>query len=596
MVLERSQIEEKLKLRSNADVVGRAVLNEERLRFHGVTMTSGRCVNRALNRFLDYVKAILQSEEKYKLFTTFMRFPIATNPVVENIFTELNKVFYGQNFVNIVTFSNTDAAADWESYSKDSLKLHELFEERAMGAMSNGINSVIVVDLPSEQTTDRPEPYFYFLDIANVECFEVKPDTDVFEWIAFHTGVEDEIAVYDDMYYRLYHENERGELDLIRESVHGLGRVPAFFFWRDYMYADDKCVKRSPITKELDKLDYLLFKLINQRIAMLGAEYPVTWAFEAEDDCDYHTDEVHCENGYLMDSTGVYVHNTEGGVMECPICSKKGYRGAGTHIVLPIPDGDQPDISNPVGIMVTPTDTLKFIDSSVKDLVSEVFTDVVGKDGYFSENSMSDTQISSNFESRKSTLMKLKGNFEEAEKNIIRTVCELRYKEGEYVGCTVDYGTEFYLYNVEELRDRYKKAKEAGASESELSYIDHQIVCTELRNNPEQLERTLLLRRIEPYRNLTIAEVKSNAMDGAVDPELYAIKMNFPSLIDRFEREHCDVAEFGSALKPSEKINKIIETLKLYVREYGKNFESRSGDSRDGEPTGGAAKEGGSEE
>lgn len=584
MVLERSQIQEKLRQRPNADVVRKAVRNEERLRFHGVTMSDGRTVNGALNRFLDYVRSILQSEEKYRLFCTFLRFPIATNPTVENIFTELNKVFYGQNFVNLVTFSNPEAEEDWERYSKEVLKLHECFEERAMGAMANGINSLIVVDLPKEQLTERPEPYFYFLGIGSVECFEVRPDTDEFEWIAFRTSVDGEIAVYDERFYRIYREVENGiggdRYELVGETEHGLGVVPVFFFWRDYMYAEDKCIKRSPISKELDKLDYLLFKMVNQRIAMLGAEYPVTWSYEADEDCTYSDGDLHCEEGYLRDSQGQFVHGTDGGVLECPICSKRGYRGAGTHVTLPILEGDGPSITQPVGIMVTPTDTLKFIDTSVKDLAAEVFTDVVGKDGYFSENSMSDTQISSNFESRKTTLMKLKGNFEEAEKRIIGTICRLRYKEGEYVGCTVDYGTEFYLYNVEELRERYRKAKEAGASESELSYIDYQIVCTELRNNPEQLERTLLLRRLEPYRNLTIGELKGNMVDGAVDLELYAVKMNFPSLVDRFEREHCDVTEFGSALKPDAKINTILQTLKQYVREYGKTIiKTDGGDS-----------------
>ena len=37
-----------------------------------------------------------------------------------------------------------------------------------------------------------------------------------------------------------------------------------------------------------------------------------------------------------------------------------------------------------------------------------------------------------------------------------------------FVSAKVNLGTEFYLYDVTELRERYKVAKESGASEGEL--------------------------------------------------------------------------------------------------------------------------------
>lgn len=571
MVLYAKDITEILKQRPNENLVRLAMHNEERLRFHCVTMNDARLVPNALNRYKDYIKAILQSEEKYKLFLTFLRFPIATNSLVESVFTELNKVFYGQNFVRTITLSNPEDKADWDWYSHEYINLHEMFEEKAIEAMATMINSIIVVDAPREQKSDKPEPYFYFLNISNVICFEVKPNTDVFEYLVFKTS-DGNIAMIDDNYYRLFkpnHEGNLSDLTLIVENEHGLSYVPAAFFWRDYMFTDGKCIKRSPITKDLDKLDYLLFKIISQRIAELGSEYPITYSYEDDTECDYHDGDMQCKDGYLVDNNGQYVHNTEGGVLECPICSKKGFRGAGTHIYVPMPDVGQPDISKPIGIMVTPTDTLDHIAKSIDNIYKEIFNDIVGKDGYFSENSMSDIQIHSNFENRKTVLCRLKVNFEEAERFIISTLCRLRYGNEAFIGCTIDYGTEFYLYNVEELRERYKKAKDAGASESELAYIDNQIMCTELRNDPEQLHRMQLLRHLEPYRNLTIEELTTMGVNNGINPELFAIKVNFPALIDRFERENCNIVKFGVALPLDKRIEIISQTLKQYIQEYG---------------------------
>lgn len=74
----------------------------------------------------------------------------------------------------------------------------------------------------------------------------------------------------------------------------------------------------------------------------------------------------------------------------------------------------------------------------------------------------------------------------QAQQFVDETVCRLRYG-GLFVSAKVNYGTEFYLSNATELRERYKVAKESGASEAELDALQNQIIETEYRNNPTQL-------------------------------------------------------------------------------------------------------------
>ena len=569
MVLDERTVREKARERHNSDVVARAIRNEERLRFHCVTMLNSKGVAGVLSQFLDYVKGILQSEEKMTLFTTFLRFPMPTTSFVESIFTEYGKVFHGQNFVNTVTFDNTEDQDDYYTYATELLRLHENYEIKAYDAMVSRINCMLVVDMPKVQVSERPEPYFYFLGIENVVSFECMPGTDVLEYVMFKCG-DEKLAVIDSESYRIYREDRNlGELVLEHRADHNLGYVPVKFFWKDHL--DDptdtanKCLKKSPVAKVLDDLDYLLFKMISKRIADLGGEYPTTWAYEDGEVCDYDDGHFHCENGFLKDSSDQYAYNTSGGLMVCPVCSKKGYRGAGTHITVPLPETGDPAIGAPVGLITTPVDTLKNVSEDIEALKQYIYSMTVGYDGFFNTNSMSAAQIQSNFENRKAVLCRLKVNLEESERFVIDTCCRLRYGVS-YKGCTLDYGTEFYLYNVSQLRDLYKEAKQSGASRSELSYLDEQLIATELRNNPDEYRRLMILRQVEPYRNVALSELSNlMTMDGVVDPVLFKIKLDFPNLIERFERENCKVTEFGRNVSMEQRINKILETLKTYV-------------------------------
>ena len=90
--------------------------------------------------------------------------------------------------------------------------------------MKTSVNSILVVDLPTEQLTDKPEPYFYWLDIANVIDYELNPDGVTFEWLIFKQP-DSVIAVFDDTSIRTYKTDESYSklLGLLSEAPHGLG-------------------------------------------------------------------------------------------------------------------------------------------------------------------------------------------------------------------------------------------------------------------------------------------------------------------------------------------------------------------------------------
>ena len=159
-----------------------------------------------------------------------------------------------------------------------------------------------------------------------------------------------------------------------------------------------------------------------------------------------------------------------------------------------------------------------------------------------------------------------KKGFEAAQQFVDETVCRLRYGNM-FVSAKVNYGTEFYLYDASELRNRYKLAKESGASEAELDALQNQIIETEYRNNPTQLQRMLILAELEPYRHLTRPEVLELYEKQLITEDELRIKLNFANFVRRFERENTNVLEFGSQIPFSKKIEVITKKIYDYASE-----------------------------
>ena len=94
-----------------------------------------------------------------------------------------------------------------------------------------------------------------------------------------------------------------------------------------------------------------------------------------------------------------------------------------------------------------------------------------------------------------------------------------------------------------------------------------QIIETEYRHDPIQMQRLLILKEIEPYSHLTREEAINLYKENVISEEDLRIKLNLPTFVRRFERENMNIIEFGSNIDYSNKINKILETLKRYANE-----------------------------
>ena len=104
-------------------------------------------------------------------------------------------------------------------------------------------------------------------------------------------------------------------------------------------------------------------------------------------------------------------------------------------------------------------------------------------------------------------------------------------------------------------------------SEADLDALLQQIIETEYRHNPQQMQRMIILADLEPYRHLTRNEVNGLYKEGIVSLGEYLVKLNFADFIRRFERENMNIIEFGESLDYDKKIDIIRQQLLEYAKE-----------------------------
>ena len=514
--------------------------------------------------FFAFVQNILP-HDKFKLFKELFKYPVDTNEICEVCFDKLSRIFDGRNPSYNYQFLTADDRDDWEWYRQDRLKEPQVWQTKGWEHFQTEINSVLVVDLPEEQQGEKPEPYFYWLPIYDVIAFKAHRNC-VMEWIAFKQD-DDKIAVIDDEYYRLFRSKSWEVGELLMEKPHGLGYTPARFFWSEPLSVSMPDVKASPLTKELTRLDWWLFYHISKKHLDLFGSYPIYSGYEQT--CDFTNTETgdYCDGGYLKDKQGRYIFDRAGVLLPCPKCGSKRIVGAGSFVEIPVPVEGQPDMRNPVQILSVDRSSLDYNVEEEKRLREEIITAVCGQAEEITQrDAFNEQQVRAAFESQTTVLSRVKKGFEAAQLFVDETCCRLRYADG-FIAASINYGTEFYLYDANELRERYSKARENGASEAELDALQTQIIETEYRHNPLMMQRMITLAELEPYRHMSREEVINLADKGIIDRVDMMVKLNFANLVRRFERENINVTEFGADIPFDKKIEILTNTIRNYVSE-----------------------------
>lgn len=560
------EIRKKIREPERRKVINRAVYHQSRINFHAQTRVSSFEVNQPLTEFLAFVDNILP-HDKSKMFKTLFRYPVATNDIAGICFDKLSRIFDGRNPAFNYQFKTTEQRDDWEWYRQDKLHEPEIWATKGWNFFQTEINSVLIVDMPAEQDkSDKyPQAYFYWLPIASVIDYKANPTTGQMKYIIFKQD-DHRIAVIDDERYRVFKEFGDNIGDILVDNPHDLGYCPARFFWDEPISLREPDIKKSPLTRQLEAMDWFLFYHISKRHLDMYGSYPIYSGYEQS--CDFSNQENgdYCDGGFLKNKSGFYKLDAAGLLCRCPKCGESRINGVGSFVEIPIPSqqNDVPDLKNPVQMLSVDRNSLDYNVEEEKRLKNDIITSVVGtNEEITTRDALNEQQILANFESQSTVLNRIKKGFEAAQQFVDETICKLRYGNL-FISARVNYGTDFYLSTAAQLRDRYASAKQAGASEADLDAMQNQIIETEYRNNPTQLQRMLILAELEPYRHATREEVITLYDKGIISESDMRIKLNFANYIRRFEREYLNILEFGDKMPFTSKIEFINQKLKDY--------------------------------
>lgn len=569
--------------------IAQAVTHEERLRLHTeptITIPD----NPAFERWLSDTADKILSGEKAAMFRSLITFPLPTVDVTNAAYKELFKVFFASDRVVDYFFTDDELKADFVEYL-EFIGEPDYWKDDGWEIMKNHVNGVMVVDLPAlvkdittgefVGATERPEPYFYFVDTSSIINLKVNQKGEL-EWFAFSASVRDdqeflteiqdneeveEIAiVLDDGFYRRYirlRNSVEWMLDL--EFAHDLDYCPARQFWSTNL-GSSKIQKANPATNVLGGLDWLQFSIVMKRHLELFAGFPIITTYEEK--CDYEN-----SDGFKCDSHGTLwgydEENNEPLKSEepCPRCSVGSkIVGPGAHFTAPAPKNAETDVGMPaLHITEGDTDSLKSMAEGLAEKKQTIIKHMIGTDGEPDNNqAKNEKQVASSFESQQIVAQNVAMNFQNVQHFVIKTLGKLRYNT-DFLGNVTDYGKMFFMATGKELQEKYEKDRTNSMPYFEQANDRDRIYKDRYKNNPEQSARTLVLSELEPLQDLSLEEIDKNR--DIIPREQRTLKINFNDYIDRFERENGPITQFLILIEPTVRIATIQRILSAYVTE-----------------------------
>ncbi len=557
--------------------------HEGRMRMHTEPILETSEMTEAHFDYLATIDKILTDKDKQERFRQLMPLPLPTTALCESLYQEYPRALMAHNKYIKSTFTAEELEVDFKDYLEE-MGFMDFWNTNAISALRKYINAFVVVDLPRKQTTPRPAPYMYLLQIDAVIDVDVKKGVPVAEYIIFaqdltREDVEAKITaraiVIDDMHYRMYYQNVANgstwQLDF--ETPHGLPQCPAFKIYPELVTDKNRLNSQSPITTSLGDLnDYITAKVSIKYYQTYGM-FPIYWGYKQK--CTYvdQKDNATCNgNGRLVyydTSIAITPGNPPAAkYRDCPACSARKMIGPGTFLEVDPPRmKDEADLREPVGFVGVDVDALDFAEKKVDSMENKITYHTTGKTSQEtqSKEALNEMDVKRQFESRHNILMMIKKNFEVSIYWALTNMGQLRYGD-QYTGSTVDLGSEFFLRSQQELNKSYQEKKTAGRPAFELATDREFYYLTEYHNNPEELARLNILQNLEPYQDYSCTELKALGTP-LVDPEGYMIKLNFSSYLMRFERENMPILQFGAAISFAKKIEVIFDTLKSYANE-----------------------------
>jgi len=609
MIATAQQIQDRLKTPINNNAVLDAINHENRIRFHAEAVHDKAKASPYYWLFLQWVKdGIKLPADKYSAFVEMCNAPFATNASVSTIHDEYEKIFSANDSYFNVALTDEELTQDALEYIGRNIKLHELFKTEIFETYKSRPNTLLVIDLPSEQVTPWPEPFIKQIPIGAVRDIEVERNSDGTDRVGFliyrTTDKVFEIdgrrasaaryVVLDDASYQVWYESTGSTNTLDRYilesyAAHQLEYTPATFIPNDKLYKFDEnpVARKVPLSRSLFDLDWLLWYITAKRCFETFGVFPIITRPKVDEGTACTN--VECVNGWIehkiYDASGATLLDIQD--VPCPTCAANKMKqtslvGPGTVFNQRVPvEGDTGKwINEVVAFTVPPVETLEYVAAEIDRLEWKIYEDNVGDNNeMLTKQAVNEDQVRNSTKGKENLFLKIAKDFERAEKFCAETICKLRYGVNFFVSCELSYGQQFLLYTIADLQQMYRDFKSAGLPMHMIGQKRELLAQTEHKNNPYQRERTRILDRLEPFIDLSVSECITLQYH-LMFPEDFDLKVNFITLLQDFEDANGDIVDWGAELDFRTKIFK----LKNLLKEDAKKFKRAQLPEQFGQP------------
>lgn len=563
MFLELTDIVDLIKKPRKKNEIEAGKVYESRLRI--LTEVKNETELKSEEAFSIYKKNLRDrlSKTKADRIEKFIVYPLPVVNITTSVLKELYKVFDARNSFFNIDFGESNSRQYIEPIIKENEVVKWIIEE-GKEVLKNEPNKIVVVDKNLE---GKP----YLLEVCSKRIVDFEEDEDgQLEYIIFIHSTSNEngspvinYSVYDSEFYRVvqcYNNN----YTIISENPHNLGYCPARFFISESLNSNSDYSRKIPLADALSKLEeWQNFDTFKHYVDYY-APFPVMEA--PENDCSVEN----CVNGSLhnpMDYEEDGIIKTRTIISDCPSCSKRDLIGPGTIIRIPAKqDKDDPSEAGVFKMISNDVQNLNYLKEKLNEIETYIFEKVVGLSPKLEKQAINELQVESSYDTRQNVLISLKSELDNLYIWIVETIIKLANQNTE-VNISANFGTEFYLLSEEDLQKRFENAKKIGLPEIEIDSIFRQLLDTKYKGNQGKIDRSLMLKYIDPAPYKTIEQCIALFDKGLLNQTDLILKVELINFVDRFEMENLSLNEFGVNLEPYERVKKIKEIFKGYVNE-----------------------------
>jgi len=552
---------------------------------HAEVVNDESHVSEAFFSFLSWVRDEKKlPEDKFQAFKAACKLPLATNATVSMIQDEYEKIFTANDSFFDCLMLDDQLKSEFIDYLNDNIRIRDLFKTDIFDTWKTRPNTILLIDIPSVQTTLRPQPYINKIPIHTVHDIHVdyKPDGTDQIGLLIYVGVRyfddvtntwiNQFVVVDDETYQVWHEkvdrNFSDEKDFypVKVFVHNLKYTPATFMTSAKLYKHNPVARKVPLSASLSDLDNLQWLITAKRVLETYAPFPIATVPDDDESCS----NPDCHNGTIEKySPFLGAINT----YPCQVCAKKNQRslvGPGTIWTQKAPKTkDEVWIPNAVSFTDPSVDSLEYLQKEIDIQEWKLYENNVGDNGQvLPKQAVNEPQVRDSNKGKENVFLRIAKDMEVSHKFVVDTMGRLMF-DSWYVDSDLTYGTEFLLWSVSDLQDQYDKFKKSGLPQFVISQKRQMLLQTEHRNNPYLLQRANILNLLEPWPDFSITECI--AMQYNVQfPEDFDLKANFSQIVDTFEVDNGDIVEFGSLIDFKTKISNLKASFKVYGKDKTK--------------------------